>query len=123
MKFHVKVLPDQYDEIVEKLAERIHNDWVEQMIKNGWSQGELRADRRMSSSLSEHLTETNNTFSNNVVEYEWNYGTIRNDRRKKHPSLVPFCELTDDEKNYNRIKAVNIVSNLLKLGYDIVKSE
>ena len=46
----------------------------------------------------------------------WKYGATRNDRRKEHPCLVTYCELPDEEKEYDRKTALETlkVIQLLK---------
>jgi len=49
----------------------------------------------------------------------WRHGPERNDARKQHPSLVPYDELTESEKEYDRQTALETVKTLLALGYTI----
>ena len=49
----------------------------------------------------------------------WTYGPERNDALKQHPDLVPYEELTDAEREYDRATAINSIKLLLKLGYKI----
>jgi class 3 adenylate cyclase/tetratricopeptide (TPR) repeat protein len=49
----------------------------------------------------------------------WQFGAERNDGRKEHPSLVPFEELSNEEKNYDRQTALGTIEALLSMGYSI----
>jgi class 3 adenylate cyclase/tetratricopeptide (TPR) repeat protein len=49
----------------------------------------------------------------------WSYGPERNDRKKEHPGLVPYEELSDSEKEYDRRTALESIKMLLALGYTI----
>lgn len=51
----------------------------------------------------------------------WSYGKERNDTNKKHPDLVPYTALPDNEKEYDRIMAFNTIKLVKKLGFDIIK--
>lgn len=51
----------------------------------------------------------------------WTYGPERDDKLKTHPDLVPYSELTDSEKQYDRNTAMNTIKLVIKLGYDLVK--
>lgn len=51
----------------------------------------------------------------------WTYGKERDDINKKHPDLVPYSALPDNEKEYDRIMAFNTIKLVRKLGFDIVK--
>ncbi len=51
----------------------------------------------------------------------WVFGEERNDKLKTHPSLVPYDELSENEKDYDRITVQETIKVLLKLGYDLKK--
>ena len=51
----------------------------------------------------------------------WTYGPERDDKMKKHPDLIPYSELSDGEKQYDRETAMNTIKLVIKLGYDLVK--
>ena len=50
----------------------------------------------------------------------WSYGPHRDDRKKRHPCLVPYEELPDSEKSYDRITALGTLKAILSLGYKII---
>ena len=45
----------------------------------------------------------------------------RDDRRKTHPCLVPYEELPEAEREYDRQTAVQTLKLILKLGFEIRK--
>ena len=51
----------------------------------------------------------------------WTYGPIRDDEKKQHPDLVPYAQLPDSEKEYDRIMAMNTLRLVRRLGFDITK--
>lgn len=51
----------------------------------------------------------------------WTYGEVRNDRLKQTPCLVPYSELPDSEKEYDRKTAFETIKLVLSLGYRIEK--
>lgn len=51
----------------------------------------------------------------------WTYGPERNDSLKQHQDLVPYCSLTDSEKEYDRLMAQNTLKLVQKLGFVIKK--
>lgn len=57
------------------------------------------------------------------INEEWSYGPVRDDAEKKHPDLVPYSALPDNEKEYDRIMALNTIKLVKKLGFDIVKKQ
>lgn len=79
--------------------------------------------------LSEELNSLVEEMSKNVHEVwaqtriaqGWTYGEERNDTEKKHPCLVPYEELSEDEKTYDRNTSVETIKLILKLGFKISK--
>ncbi|BDD12555.1 hypothetical protein FUAX_49870 (plasmid) [Fulvitalea axinellae] len=51
----------------------------------------------------------------------WTFGPQRSDDEKEHPCLVPYEELTEIEKEYDRATARETLEVLDELGYDLVK--
>ena len=49
----------------------------------------------------------------------WSYGPERDDRAKRHPDLVSYAELSEKEKEFDRITAVGTLKAILFLGYRI----
>lgn len=52
----------------------------------------------------------------------WTYGEKRDDDHKKHPDLVPYSDLTEEEKKYDRKMARGTLELVQRLGYKITKS-
>lgn len=53
----------------------------------------------------------------------WTYGPERDDARMKHPDLVPYSSLPDNEKEYDRKMAFDTIKLVKKLGFEIVKAK
>lgn len=51
----------------------------------------------------------------------WTYGEKRNDTEKKHPCLVPYEELSEEEKQYDRNTSIETIKLILKLGFKITR--
>ena len=51
----------------------------------------------------------------------WTYGEERNDTEKKHPCLVPYEELSEEEKEYDRNTSIETIKLILKLGFKITR--
>lgn len=51
----------------------------------------------------------------------WAYGDKRNDALKQHPCLVPYEELPEEEKEYDRRTAMETLKIVMKLGFKIVQ--
>lgn len=52
----------------------------------------------------------------------WSYGEHRDDKLKTTPCLVPYSELSDSEKEYDRNTALETLKLIVALGYKIEKN-
>ena len=55
------------------------------------------------------------------IEQGWTYGEERNDELKHHPCLVPYEELPEIEKDYDRDTALGTLKLICKLGFKITR--
>ena len=55
------------------------------------------------------------------ISQGWSYGAERNDELKQHPCLVPYEELPEVEKDYDRNTALETLKLILKIGFKITK--
>ena len=51
----------------------------------------------------------------------WTYGPERNDDEKKHPCLVPYSELPEEEKVYDRNTSIETLKFIICKGFEITK--
>ena len=51
----------------------------------------------------------------------WKYGPERNDALREHPCLIPYEELPEVEKEYDRNTAFGTLRLITKLGFKITK--
>jgi len=49
----------------------------------------------------------------------WTYGPVRDDALKQHPCLVPYEDLPESERNYDRATSQETLKLILKLGFTI----
>jgi hypothetical protein len=49
----------------------------------------------------------------------WRYGPLRDDVRREHPGLVPYDDLSEEEKQYDRTTALETLKAILLLGYSL----
>ncbi len=72
--------------------------------------------------LVERLAEsTHDTWARRRLSEGWTYGPRRDDGRKRHPGLVPYAELSEGEKEYDRATALQALKAVVALGYRIVR--
>lgn len=77
-------LSSELNELVERVAENVHELWAQQRMKDGWT-----------------------------------WGPKRDDAAKQHPGLIPYSELSDSEKEYDRITTRGVMKSILALGYRV----
>ena len=87
--------PAQTDDII--LSEEL-NGLVEAMAKN-----------------------VHDVWAESRISQGWTYGPERNDALKHHPCLVPYEDLPEVEKAYDRDTAVGTLKLICKLGFKITK--
>ena len=81
--------------------------------------------------LPEELNELAEVIAKNVHEVwaagrladGWMYGETRDDERKLHPCLVPYEQLPESEKEYDRHTAQETLKLIVKLGFTITPSD
>ena len=72
--------------------------------------------------LMEMLAEnTHEVWSAGRVAQGWTWGEKRDDAKKENPCLVPYGELPESEKKYDRDTSAETIKLILKLGYKITK--
>jgi len=55
------------------------------------------------------------------IQQGWTYGEQRNDELKTHPCLIPYEELPEEEKEYDRNTSVGTLKLIMKLGFKITQ--
>lgn len=75
--------------------------------------------KELDSLVEEMAKNVHEVWAKSRMEQGWRYGTERNDKLKQHPCLVPYEELPDVEKAYDRDTAISTLKLICKLGYKI----
>ena len=79
--------------------------------------------------LDEELTELTEAIAENAHEIwaskrraeGWRYGPQRDEKKLLHPDMVPYGELPEGEKYYDRDMALNTIRLVRKLGFNITR--
>jgi len=70
--------------------------------------------------LTERLAENaHEIWARQRIAEGWTYGPRRDDAAKRHPDLVPYGELPESEKVYDRNAAMETLKAIVALGYRI----
>ena len=60
-------------------------------------------------------------WSETRIQQGWTYGEQRNDELKTHPCLVPYEDLPEEEKEYDRNTSIGTLKLIMMLGFKIEK--
>ena len=79
--------------------------------------------------LPEELIELAEAISKNVHEVwaagriaaGWKYGPVRDEIKKEHPCLIPYEELTEEEKDFDRGTALSTIRFIISQGFIVTK--
>ena len=67
-------------------------------------------------------TNVHEVWSAGRIADGWTFGPVRDDQNKKHPCLVPYEELSESEKEYDRHTSQQTIKMILKSGFTIRKN-
>lgn len=75
----------------------------------------------------EHLTEQlaehiHDIWARKRIVEGWRYGPLHNGEDKEHPDLVPYSQLPETEKDYDRETALEAIKAIIAFGYKIDKN-
>lgn len=74
------------------------------------------------SALTERLAENaHDLWAAQRIADGWRFGEQRDDSQKLHPCLVPYKDLPDSEKQYDRQIALGTLKAILALGYKVIR--
>ena len=90
-------VPQPIDTSDVQLAEEL-NVLIEQMAKN-----------------------VHEVWAQSRISQGWTYGSERSDALKTHPCLVPYEDLPEEEKDYDRNTALGTLKLISRLGFSITK--
>ena len=80
------IVSEDIKDILEEVAAEIHNVWMRERIRDGWTWSEAS-----------------------------------DSTKKTHSSLIPYSELPESEKNYDRRTALVTIKCLMDKGFTIQK--
>ena len=85
--------------------------------------GDIELGSELDSLIEAMAENVHEMWAQTRVEQGWTYGAKRDDDKKHHPCLVPYSELPDSEKVYDRNSAVETLKLIKKFGFEIRKVE
>lgn len=64
--------------------------------------------------------EVHERWAANRIQEGWEFGTEYDGKNKKHPCLIPYDQLPESEKEYDRSTAQHTIQLLLHAGFRII---
>ena len=90
----------------------VARDWKDESVKNN-------DDDVISEVVAAAVHET---WMQGRLKQGWKYGSERNDALKTNPCIIPYADLPESEKAYDRETARTVVRVLREQGYLIVRA-
>jgi hypothetical protein len=66
---------------------------------------------------------THDVWAQQRMDQGWIFGPKRDDNLKHHPSLIPYEELSEQEKDYDRSTSMEALKAIVGLGFRIARDE
>ena len=61
-------------------------------------------------------------WAQNRIREGWTYGPVRDDQKRQTPCLVPYDQLPEEEKAYDRNTAFGTLKFIVSQGFEIHKT-
>ena len=82
---------------------------------------DIRLPEELNVLIEQMAKNVHDVWAQSRIEQGWTYGPQRDDTLKHHPCLVPYEELPEEEKAYDRDTALGTLKLIKKLGFTISK--
>ena len=82
---------------------------------------EVKLPEELHPLIEEMAKNVHEVWAKNRMDEGWTYGPVRDDTHKKHPCLVPYEDLPDSEKDYDRATSQETLKLILMSGFGISK--
>ena len=92
-----------------------------QYIPNPIDTSDITLDEGLTSLVEQMARNVHEVWAQGRISQGWTWGSQRDDALKTHPDLVPYEDLTEVEKQYDRDTATATLKLIIKLGYNINK--
>ena len=92
-----------------------------QYIPNPIDTSDITLDKGLTALVEQMARNVHEVWAQSRISQGWTWGPQRDDALKTHPDLVPYEDLTEVEKQYDRDTATATLKLIIKLGYNINK--
>ena len=112
--------------LAERLTETADTTTPANVTINGYvpqpiDTSDIQLPEELEALVEEMAKNVHEVWAETRIKQGWMYGPERNDKQKKHPCLIPYEELPEEEKEYDRGTSVGTLKLILKLGFRITK--
>ena len=83
--------------------------------------GDVALDPSLNALVEALAENVHDTWARGRMDQGWTYGPARDDAAKKHPCLVPYADLPESERDYDRNTAMSTILFILAKGFAIKK--
>ena len=94
---------------------------MKKYVSNPVDTTDVKLPMELESLVEEMAKNVHEVWAQTRISQGWSFGEERNDATKKHPCLVPYEELSEEEKTYDRNTSVQTLKLILKLGFKITE--
>lgn len=84
---------------------------------------DVQLPQELNELVEEMAKNVHEVWAQSRMEQGWTYGPERSDALKHHPCLVPYEDLPEVEKAYDRDTALGTLRLICKLGFKITKDQ
>lgn len=92
---------------------------MKQYIPNPVNTKDVLLPNELQDLVEEMAKNVHEVWAQSRISQGWTYGKERNDELKHHPCLVPYEELSEIEKTYDRDTSLETLKLIIKLGFKI----
>ena len=76
----------------------------------------VEATKQLAEKMAENV---HDVWAKTRMDQGWTYGPVRNDAEKTHPCLVPYDQLPEEEKVYDRNTSIGTLKFIVSNGFEI----
>jgi len=84
---------------------------------------DIQLPKELNSLLEAMAKNVHEIWSQERISQGWTFGSKRDDTQKHHPCLIPYEDLPEEEKVYDRNTSVETLKLIIKLGFTITKKQ
>ncbi len=93
----------------------MNSDYVPQPMDTN----DVRLPEELNGLVEQMAKNVHEVWAQTRIQQGWTYGPERNDALRHHPCLVPYEDLPESEREYDRNTSIETLKLICKLGFKI----